>query len=127
MHYGRFAFSGNGGVTILVRENFRARFGTVIGTAVALSPGDAAGLRQLYGVPNCPADLDGDRGVDLDDWRLFIKLFIANNYRADVNQDGLVDLNDLFEFLDALSGRACFTPDPRPVTLPGFDPITDPF
>ncbi len=127
MHYGRFAFSGNGGQTIRVVEEFRPRYETVIGNAVTLSRGDAAGLRQLYGAPNCPEDLDGDNDVDIDDWFLFIQLFINNDILADVNLDGIVDINDFISFINAFSGRTCFSPPPQPPVDPSFEPITDPF
>ncbi|GJM17991.1 MAG: hypothetical protein DHS20C14_02040 [Phycisphaeraceae bacterium] len=127
MHYGPFAFSGNGGVTIRVVDQFEARFGDVIGAAQGISKGDAAGLRQLYGEPECPEDLDGDFDVDLDDWQLFITLFIANNFRADINTDGVVDIGDFIDFLDAFAGRDCYAPPPQLPVKPAFGPVTDPF
>ncbi len=127
MHYGPFAFSSNGDVTIDVLQQWEPLFGNVIGTALTLSRGDAAALRELYGAPDCPEDLDGDFQVDLDDWFLFLDYFVANDFRADINLDGLVDIGDLVDFVEALAGRSCFAPQDQPPTLPGFGDTTDPF
>ncbi|MEZ6317506.1 MAG: M12 family metallopeptidase [Phycisphaerales bacterium] len=127
MHYGPTAFSANGQPTMEVVPAFRARFGNVIGTATTLSRGDAAALRVLYGNPNCPSDMDGDLDVDIIDLNLFIKYFLANDPRADINGDLIININDLIEFLDGFSGRKCFSPPPQPPVDPGFGPITDPF
>jgi hypothetical protein len=48
----------------------------------------------------CPADLNQDGVVDFNDLLEFLNIYNANDPDADVNNDGVVDFNDLLEFLN---------------------------
>lgn len=60
----------------------------------------AAGVGLLCKVlpPACAADMNQDGQLDLEDLFAFLSAFDAANPAADVTQDGQVDLNDLFAF-----------------------------
>jgi hypothetical protein len=48
----------------------------------------------------CPADLNQDGVVDFNDLLEYLNLYNAQDPRADWNGDGVVDFNDLLEFLN---------------------------
>ncbi|MBM4109357.1 MAG: hypothetical protein FJ255_11225, partial [Phycisphaerae bacterium] len=50
--------------------------------------------------PACPGDWNGDGVVDFNDLLDFLNDFNAGAPRADVNGDGVVDFNDFLEFLN---------------------------
>jgi murein tripeptide amidase MpaA len=50
--------------------------------------------------PPCLADWNGDGVVDFNDLLDYLNDFNAGNPRADLNGDGVVDFNDLLEFLN---------------------------
>jgi hypothetical protein len=75
-------------------------------TNVVLSPSLLTGYLEftsgsavLARVP-CAADLNGDGVVDFNDLLEFLNLFNAGHGLADVNRDGVVDFNDFLEFLN---------------------------
>ncbi|TVS09162.1 MAG: hypothetical protein EA423_00440, partial [Phycisphaerales bacterium] len=47
----------------------------------------------------CRPDLNNDGVVDADDFFLFLQFFAAGDMRADMNCDNLIDADDFFEFL----------------------------
>ncbi|TVS09442.1 MAG: hypothetical protein EA423_00110 [Phycisphaerales bacterium] len=49
--------------------------------------------------PACPPDLNNDGVVDADDFFLFLNLFSQGDPRADFNGDGVIDADDFFAFL----------------------------
>ncbi len=51
-------------------------------------------------IPICEADLDGDGGLDSDDFFLYLGLFAGGDKRADINGDGTIDADDFFAYLD---------------------------
>jgi len=51
--------------------------------------------------PVCHADLNGDGLLDLDDIGLFITAFVAQDDDADLNGDGIFDLTDVSVFVTA--------------------------
>ncbi|MCC5786029.1 MAG: hypothetical protein JJU33_04930 [Phycisphaerales bacterium] len=57
-------------------------------------------------VPTCPADLNNDGVVDADDFFLFLNFFAAGDPRADINGDGVIDADDFFEYL-GLFAQGC--------------------
>ena len=58
-------------------------------------------------VGGCPADLDGDGGVDADDFFLYLDAFAARNLPVcDIDGDGGCDADDFFAYLD-LFARGC--------------------
>jgi hypothetical protein len=54
-------------------------------------------------VPPCPADFNGDGGVDFFDYLDFVDAFSANLPAADFNDDGSIDFFDYLDFVDAFS------------------------
>lgn len=61
-------------------------------------------IRVFYGqAPDCPADLDGNGAVDVNDFFMYLDLFAAGDPRADFNGDGTIDVSDFFAFLDAFA------------------------
>jgi hypothetical protein len=65
---------------------------------------DAAPLQpQIFIVP-CTADVDHSGTVDVLDLNAFKAAYLAQSLQADLNDDGLVDLQDAAEFLQAYNG-----------------------
>jgi hypothetical protein len=56
------------------------------------------------GVPDecdsCEQDVNGDGVVDFNDLLEYLNLYNASNPRADINLDGVIDFNDLLDFLN---------------------------
>ncbi len=57
-------------------------------------------------VPSCRVDLNNDGVVDADDFFLFLNFFAAGDPRADINGDGVIDTDDFFDYLD-LFAQGC--------------------
>ncbi len=53
-----------------------------------------------FTAPACPADLNNDGVVDADDFFLFLNFFAAGDPRADINGDGVIDADDFYDYLD---------------------------
>jgi hypothetical protein len=51
-------------------------------------------------LPACPGDVNGDGVIDFNDLLEFLNLYNAQDPIADVNGDGVVDFNDLLEYLN---------------------------
>jgi uncharacterized membrane protein len=51
--------------------------------------------------PYCPADLDGNGVVNLQDFLAYLQLYAAGDPRADFNGDGSITVNDFLAFLAA--------------------------
>ncbi len=54
----------------------------------------------------CVADLNNDGVVDADDFFLFLQLFASGDTRADINNDGVIDADDFFDYL-TLFAQGC--------------------
>ncbi len=54
----------------------------------------------------CVADLNNDGVVDADDFFLFLQLFASGDTRADINGDGVIDADDFFAYL-TLFAQGC--------------------
>jgi len=52
----------------------------------------------------CTADVDHSGTVDVLDLNAFKVAYLAQSLQADLNDDGLVDLQDAAEFLQAYNG-----------------------
>ncbi len=48
----------------------------------------------------CPADFNDDGVLDADDFFFFLDLFVDGDERADITGNGVIDANDFFAFLD---------------------------
>jgi hypothetical protein len=57
------------------------------------------GFWGLYGGP-CTADLNQDGVVDFNDLLEFLNLYNAGSLLVDFNGDGVIDFNDLLEYLN---------------------------
>ncbi len=79
-------------------------------TIIGNSPnpnGDPEGWVIIFSeVPDCPADLNNDGVVDADDFFLFLQWFADADPRADINNDGVIDADDFFDYL-ALFAQGC--------------------
>ncbi len=64
------------------------------------------GMFVMNADPGCPADLNNDGVVDADDFFLFLQFFAAGDPRADINGDGVIDADDFFEYLN-LFAQGC--------------------
>ncbi len=53
--------------------------------------------------PPCPADLSGDGIVDISDVFLFLNAYNSGDLLADFTGDGLVDISDVFAFLTSFN------------------------
>ncbi len=51
----------------------------------------------------CPADLNADQAVDVDDLLLFLSGFENGAVLADINEDSAVDVDDLLDYIAAFS------------------------
>jgi hypothetical protein len=51
-------------------------------------------------VPACPGDWNGDGVIDFNDLLEYLNDYNASAPRADINGDGIVDFNDLLEYLN---------------------------
>lgn len=60
-------------------------------------------LRESVNKPRvfCPADINFDEGVDVNDLLMYLTEFEAGACNADMNYDNGVDINDLLQFLSA--------------------------
>ncbi len=67
--------------------------------------GFASGSAYVFDV-GCPADIDGDGDVDVEDFLAYLELFAAGDTRADIDGDGDIDADDFFGYLD-LFGAGC--------------------
>jgi len=68
----------------------------------ATGAGDIAlegGFWAARGTP-CPADLNQDGIVDFNDLLEFLNLYNVGSLQADFNGDGIVDFNDFLEYLN---------------------------
>lgn len=64
--------------------------------------GENSGSAYLFHQPQpCPADLNDDYLVDIEDLFIVLGFWGDGDVPADVNQDGVVDINDIFELLGA--------------------------
>jgi hypothetical protein len=81
-------------------------------------------ISALYGNP-CNADFDGDGDVDLADQNYFMSCLmgppVPECWRADLNWDGIVDLNDMPIFQCQLAAGW-----PDPACCVGFPPVQPP-
>ncbi len=78
--------------------------GVVFGTT---SPSRGAqGQLTLAARQICRADINGDGIVDFNDLLEFLNLYNSSDPRADWNRDGVVDFNDLLEYLNDYN-RGC--------------------
>ncbi len=68
--------------------------------------GDAFARISTDPTPVCIPDLNNDGVVDADDFFLFLQLFADGDSRADINNDGVIDADDFFEFLN-LFAQGC--------------------
>jgi hypothetical protein len=57
--------------------------------------------RFFNGLKSCPADFQGDGMVNFFDISKFISAYVSNDQLADMTQDNIVDVNDVFGFIDA--------------------------
>ncbi len=57
-------------------------------------------LTRTADTAECPADFDGDGGLDVNDMFSFITAWSAQASAADTNADGLVTVQDLFDYLN---------------------------
>ena len=61
--------------------------------------GSMASLIDLAGIAPCPADVDDDRNVTVNDFLIILASWGQSGVPADVNRDGIVDVLDLLELL----------------------------
>ncbi len=75
---------------------------------VLLSADFSDGSRAMLStvIPNCRADLNNDGVVDADDFFTYLNLFSLGDPRADINNDGVIDADDFFAYLD-LFAQGC--------------------
>jgi hypothetical protein len=78
--------------------DFMVDVGRATGPTVATFLMDHAGLDPS--VTPCPADLNFDGVVDFNDLLEFLNLYVSADPRADLNEDGVVDFNDFLEYLN---------------------------
>ncbi len=64
------------------------------------------GMGAIPAAVSCRADLNNDGVVDADDFFLFLQLFADADPIADINGDGVIDADDFFEYL-ALFAAGC--------------------
>ncbi len=72
------------------------------------SPGGACGgwrrgavwVLFLDGVSNCAADIDDDGDLDAEDFFAYLDLFANGDDGADIDGDGDIDAKDFFGYLD---------------------------
>lgn len=57
-------------------------------------------------IAECPADIDGNGTVNLDDIEAFVTAFLASDLFADVDGNGIVNLDDIGAFVTAF-GAGC--------------------
>jgi len=71
---------------------------------MAHSPNQSIGGLVLLVPPSrCPADFDFDGDVDTDDLVAFAQAFVGQDMTADLNGDGVINLDDQFEFFGQAS------------------------
>ncbi len=71
-------------------------------TVVAIEDsGNAAVLRETVFINLCPADLTGDGIIDISDVFAFLNAYNAMDLAADFTGDGVLDVLDVFAFLDS--------------------------
>ncbi|MCA9302762.1 MAG: hypothetical protein KC996_01420 [Phycisphaerales bacterium] len=66
------------------------------------SPGGSLYIDDLA-ITDCPADLVDDGLLDIFDVFAFLNAFNAGSLEVDMNGDGLLDIFDVFEYLDAFN------------------------
>jgi hypothetical protein len=71
------------------------------GFALDVIRGSMATLIDLAGVAPCPADVDGDRTVTVNDFLMILGSWGQADVPADVNRDGIVDVLDFLQLLGA--------------------------
>ncbi|MEN0021185.1 MAG: GC-type dockerin domain-anchored protein [Planctomycetota bacterium] len=49
---------------------------------------------------DCPADVNADARLDIDDFSAFVALFFATAAAADINRDSVFDIDDFSAFID---------------------------
>ncbi|TVS09380.1 MAG: PEP-CTERM sorting domain-containing protein [Phycisphaerales bacterium] len=86
-------------------SNFSASWWQV-GTDGAVIMANALEYAAGGGAPICRPDLNNDGVVDADDFFLFLQLFADGDLRADFNNDGVIDADDFFVFLN-LFAQGC--------------------
>jgi hypothetical protein len=87
-------------------------FGLALDGEVA-DPGQPSSLPSGNGAPGgaalwtftvegspCPGDWNADGVIDFNDLLEYLNDYNAQAPRADINQDGIVDFNDLLEYLN---------------------------
>ncbi|MCC5786032.1 MAG: dockerin type I repeat-containing protein [Phycisphaerales bacterium] len=67
---------------------------------------NSKGMFVMNAAPACPADLNNNGVVDADDFFLFLQWFADGDPRADINGDGVIDADDFFEYL-TLFAQGC--------------------
>lgn len=85
----------------IITANFvDGEFSEVLGAEGAEVVYDYDRVIVRFGGP-CPADMNGDSYVDIDDLFIVLGYWGYSDVPADINQDGTVDINDVFELLGA--------------------------
>ncbi|MFK7759456.1 MAG: DUF6851 domain-containing protein [Phycisphaerales bacterium] len=59
--------------------------------------------RYFNGLKSCPADFQGDGRVNYFDISKFLNAYMSNDQIADMTQDNQVDINDVYEFINAMN------------------------
>ncbi|MHC4218853.1 MAG: M20/M25/M40 family metallo-hydrolase [Planctomycetota bacterium] len=66
--------------------------------------GSMAGLIDFAGVVPCPADVDGNRVVDVNDFLLILAAWGQSGVPEDLNRDGIVNIVDFLQLLSEWGG-----------------------
>jgi hypothetical protein len=74
--------------------------GVRISSSESAAPGERPTLIVRFVGGSCPGDWNGDGVIDFNDLLEYLNDYNAQLPRADINQDGIVDFNDLLEFLN---------------------------
>ena len=98
--YGNLIPAGNLGQTFAMLEALFGQIYLVIVVAQGVNNYIRAGfgLNPVGSPGTCPADINGDGVLNLNDMIAFQKYYFHGDMRADVNRDGLLTIQDLSQY-----------------------------